>query len=287
MGFSNRRKIGIVTDEASNISQDFAENYEIQVVKFPVWFPDEDEEVKDTQVLYQKMRETKKMAKTSAPPPFRFKKAYKKALEKFDRVLAILLFKGWSGTFDSATRAREQMSAEERERIEVFDTHLASVAEGLMVWKAQELINEGKGSAEILGILEEFRENVKLFGIIGDLAWLVQGGRLREPLATTALALQKAGIRPAVGIINGEIKMTGLKFSGKDRIPTILKELKRASQKGKIRIAIAHADLPDESLSRLEQGIENLDAELLFTSQLTPLVGSNTGPGTILVAYHS
>jgi len=36
----------------------------------------------------------------------------------------------------------------------------------------------------------------------------------------------------------------------------------------------------------LKQGIRDLDAELLFVSQLTPLIGSHTGPGTIMVAYH-
>ncbi|MCK4232404.1 DegV family protein [candidate division WOR-3 bacterium] len=286
MGTSARRRIGIVTDEASNIAEDFAQKHDIEVVKYPVWFPDEDEEIKDTKALYQRMREIKKTATTSAPPPLRFKKAYKRSLEKFDKVLAILLFKGWSGTFDSATQARNQMPAQEQERIEIFDTHLASVAEGLVVWKAQELINEGKGLAEILEILEEFRNSVRLFGIIEDLTWLVQGGRLRQPWATPALLLQKAGVRPAIGIVGGQIKTTGLKFSGKDRISVILKELKKVSRKGKLRIAVAHADLPQESISRLKQGIGDLNAELLFVSQLTALVGSNTGPGTILVAYH-
>jgi DegV family protein with EDD domain len=286
MGTSARRRIGIVTDEASNIAEDFAQRHDIEVVKYPVWFPDEDEEIKDTRTLYQKMRQTKRMATTSAPPPLRFKKAYKRSLEKFDKVIAILLFKGWSGTFDSAARARAEMSAEEQERIEIFDTHLASVAEGLVVWKAQELANQGKGLSEILKILEEFKGGVKLFAFMEDLVWLVRGGRLHEPWATPALALQKAGVRPAIGIVGGQIKTTGLKFSGKDRISVILKELKKVSRKGKLRIAVAHADLPQESISRLKQGIGDLNAELLFVSQLTALVGSNTGPGTILVAYH-
>jgi DegV family protein with EDD domain len=279
-------RIGIVTDEASNLSPEFALKHDIEIVKYPVWFPDEDEEIKDTKALYQRMRETKRMAKTSAPPPLRFKKAYKRSLEKFDKVLVILLFKGWSGTFDSATRARNQMSAEEQERIEIFDTHLASVAEGLVVWKAQELANQGKELSEILKILEEFKEGVKLLAFMEDLVWLVHGGRLHEPWATPALALQKAGVRPAIGIVNGQVKMTGLRLFSKDIIAAIINELKRVSRKGKVRLAVAHADVSEESLSRLKQGIRDLDAELLFVSQLTPLIGSHTGPGTIMVAYH-
>jgi DegV family protein with EDD domain len=286
METSARRKIGIVTDEASNLSEDIARKYDIEVVKYPVWFPDEDEDVKNTKALYQRMRETKKMAKTSAPPPLRFKKAYKRSLEKFDKVLAILLFKGWSGTFDSASRARDQMPPEDKARIEIFDTHLASVAEGLVVWKAQELVNEGKELSEILKILEEFKDSVKLLAFMEDLVWLVYGGRLHEPWATPALALQKAGVRPAIGIVGGQVKMTGLRLFSKDIITAIINELKRVSRKGKVRVAVAHADVFEESLSRLKREIEELGAELLFVSQLTPLIGSHTGPGTIIVAYH-
>ena len=285
MGGSAKRKIGIVTDGVANLSEDFAKEHHIEIARYSVWFPDEEEEIEDTKALYQRMRQTKKMPRTAAPSPLMFKKIYKKTLEKFDKVLVILLFKELSAAFNSATQAKNRMSSEERERIEIFDSHLAAAAEGLVVWKAQELIDQGKGLVEILEILKEFRNNVKLLGFMEDLVWLVHGGRLHEPWATPALLLQKAGIRPAIGILNGQVKTTGLKLFAKDRVPVILKELRKASRKAKIGIAITHADIPEEVLM-LKHGIEGLDVELLFVSQLTPVVGAHTGPGTILVGYY-
>lgn len=283
---SARKRIGIITDETADLPKDFLERHNIEVIKYPVWFPDENEEIRDTRALYQKMREIKKTPKTSTPPPSRFKKAYKKALEKFDKVLAILVFNEWSSTINSATRVLSQMSGKEQERIEIFDSHSGSVGEGLVVWKAQELINQGKEIPEILETLKEFGKNVKLFGLLEDLFWVIRGGRLREPWATPALALQKAGFRPALGLVGGHVKMTGLKIAGKDMIPVIVKELRRASRKKKIKLAVAHADIPEESLARLKQRIETINAELLFVSHLAPVVGSHTGPGTIIVGYH-
>lgn len=279
-------KIGLVTDEASNLPPGYTSARGIEVAKFPVWFPDDDEEVFDTEILYRQMREKGKMAKTSAPPPFRFKKAFQKQLEKYDDVLAVLLYKGWSGTFDSAASAREQMDTRDQERIHLFDTTLASVAEGLMVCRAQELIDEGRNLNEIVTVLEQLKEEIKLIAFIEDLKWLVKGGRLREPWASAALAMQAAGVRPAIGIVNGQIKMTGLKITGKDYIGAMIRELKKLSRKGRIRAAIAHADLVGDALAKLKQGINDLDIELNFTAQLTPLVGSHTGPGTVMVAYH-
>jgi DegV family protein with EDD domain len=283
---SDRKRIGIITDETADLPIDFIAKHKIEVVKYPVWFPGEDVEIEDTKVLYQRMRETKKTPKTSTPPPSRFKNAYKKALKSFEKILAIFVFKGWSSTISTARRVLNQMSRKVQERIEIFDSHLGSVGEGLIVRKAQELINQGKKIPEILKTLTELAKNVRLFGFLEDLSWVARSGRIQEPWASAALALQKVGIRPVLGLVGGVVKMTGLKITGKDMIPPMLNELKRVSQKNPIKLAVAHADIPDESLVRLKRGIEGIAAELLFISQLAPVVGAHTGPGTILVSYH-
>ncbi|MBN2378943.1 DegV family protein [candidate division WOR-3 bacterium] len=280
------RKIGIVTDETSNIPPECAKALDIEVAKFQVWFPDDDEEVYDTKKIYRQMREKEKMAKTSAPSPLRFKKAYEKQLKKYDQVLAVLLYKGFSGSFDSAHNAREQMDPDDKNKITLFDSNLASVAEGLVVWRAHDLIANGMELNDVVASLEEFRHTVKLLAFIEDLKWLVKGGRLHDPWAKPALAMQNAGFRPAIGIVKGQVKMTGLKMTGKDYIKAMIREIARLSKKGPLTAAFAHADLAEDALSRFRHGIQALDVNLLFTAQLTPLIGSHTGPGTVMVAYH-
>ncbi|MBD3285434.1 DegV family EDD domain-containing protein [candidate division WOR-3 bacterium] len=278
--------VGIVTDDASNIPRDLTKELDIEVVEYPVWFPDEDINIETPEEIYKQMREKEMTAKTSAPPPVRFKRAYQKQLAKYDHVLVILLYKEFSGTYDSAENAWDRLDDTSRNRVTLFDSTLASVAEGLVVLKAHELTKTDMGPADIVSNLEEFKLSVKLFAFIEDLKWLIKGGRLREPWAGPALALQKAGVRPAIGIANGQVKMTGLKVTGKDYIKAMLKELSRLSRKKPLTAAVAHAGLPQESLMRLKQGIKGMDVELLFTAQLTPLIGSHTGPGTIMVAYN-
>jgi DegV family protein with EDD domain len=286
MQTSNPGKIGIVTDETSNLPPECAQALDIEIAKFPVWFPDDNEEVSSTKKLYQQMREKEKMAKTSAPSPLRFKKAYEKQLRKYDQILVLLLYKGFSGSYDSAHNAREKMDADSKKRITLFDTTLASVAEGLVVLKAHELVERGMELADIVASLEKFKLTVKLFAFIEDLKWLIRGGRLRNPWAKPALAMQNAGVRPAIGIVKGQVKMTALKMTGKDYIKATTREIARLSKKGPLTAALAHADLPEESLTELKQGIDAMGVNLLFTAQLTPLIGSHTGPGTIIVAYH-
>jgi DegV family protein with EDD domain len=279
-------KIGIVTDGASNLSSECAKDMDIEVVRFQAWFSGDDEEILDTKKLYQQMREKEWIPKTSAPSPFKFKKAYEKQLRKYDQVLVVLLYKGFSGCFDSAYNALEQMNADDKKRITLFDTTLASVAEGLVVWRAHELITHGLELAEIIARLEKFKHTVELFAFIEDLRWLVRGGRLHDPWAKPALALQNAGFRPAIGIIKGQVKMTGIKITGKDYIKATVKEIAKLSKKRKLTLAFSHADLSEDSLSRFHEGISGLDVNLLFSTQLTPLIGSHTGPGTVIIGYH-
>jgi DegV family protein with EDD domain len=178
---SARKRIGIITDETADLPKDFLEKHNIEVVRYPVWFPGDDKEVEDTKTLYRMMREIKKTPQTSTPPPSRFKEAYKKALGSFDKILAILVFREWSSTINSATRILSQMPRKEQERIEIFDSHSGSVGEGLVVWKAQELINQGREIPEIIETLKGFGKSVKLFGLLEDLSWVIRSGRLHEP----------------------------------------------------------------------------------------------------------
>jgi len=283
-----RKKIGIVTCEGSDLPKEFIEKYQIEAVKYPVWFPDEEEEeIHDTKMLYQRMRAEKKLPQTSQPPPLRFRKAYIRALKNFEQILVIVMSKELTKCIISASQAKEIMPIEEKKRIFIFDSRLATIAEGLMVWKAQELINANKELSEILEELREFREHqLKFFGFVEDLNWLKHGGRLRKPRATAALALQKAGIRPALSIKDGEVVMAGLRPFARDRIPVILKELKKASKKGTIKVAIGQADVSEKDLSRLIDGIKKINGEILFVSELTPVIGAHAGPGTIIVSYY-
>ena len=181
--------------------------------------------------------------------------------------------------------AKQKMDLENQKRIEVFDSFLAATAQGLLVMKAQELIDQGKEMKEILIYLSKFKKKIKLFGFLEDVKWLKAGGRISSPLAKVLEAFQNKGIRPAIGLRNGKVVMEGIRFFAKDRVRTILKEIKKLKKRGEIKIAIDHADVIDET-QKLKQGIEALGQEVLFISQLSPLLGAHTGPGTLIVSYY-
>lgn len=282
-----KKKIGIVACEGADLPEEFTEKYQIEVVRYPVWFQDEEEEIENAKTLYQKMRVEKKLPQTSQPSPMRFKQAYQGALKNFEKILVIVMAKEFSKAVAAAEQARAQMLPEEQKRIEVLDSRLATVAEGLVAWKAQELIDQKKEMPEILETIKGFINQVEIFGFVQDVNWLKRGGRIYGAEAAMALTLQKIGVRPALTIKDGQVVRSGIKCFTRDRVGVILKKLKKVSKEGKIKVAIGHADIPEKDIVRLKDGIKKINGELpLFISQLIPVIGAHTGPGTIIAAYY-
>jgi len=282
-----KKPIGIVADEAADLPEELRNKYQIENVLYKVSFPQEEfEGIRLKGNFYQKIREAVKLPFTSFPQARDFQKAYQKALEKFDRILVIVISSTLSKAYaHGALIAKQKMDLKDQKRIEVFDSFLGATAQGLLVMKAQELINQGREMKEILAYLSKFKKKIKLFGFLEDVKWLKAGGRISSPLAKVLEALQNKGIRPAIGLKNGKIVMAGIRFSAKDRVRTILKEIKKQKKRGEIKIAIDHADVIDET-QRLKRGIEELGQEVLFISLLSPALGAHTGPGTLIVSYY-
>ena len=128
-----KRKIGIVTGDGADLPEQFVKEHNIEVVKYPVWFPDDDEDITDVRSLYSKMRRDKKLPQTSQPPSPRFVKAYKKAFKNFEEILVIVMSETFSSCISSAKKAREDMGIDVKNRIVIFDSGLATVGEGIVV----------------------------------------------------------------------------------------------------------------------------------------------------------
>jgi len=64
-------------------------------------------------------------------------------------------------------------------------------------------------------------------------------------------------------------------------------QLKHQAKKGKIRVGINYTDNAEIALKLKEKIEKELRAEVLFVSMVPPIVGANSGPGTLISAcYH-
>jgi hypothetical protein len=287
-----RKTVGLVVDGIADLPKEFIEKHDIIEVPFTTRFPDTGEIIHSKEEIYPKMKEAveknRSLPTTSAPTFKEFLTAYQKAFKRFKNILVITVSSKLSGAYSSARIARSTYKKPEKLDIYVFDCFTGEVAEGLVNIKAQELISQGKEMKEVVEELKEFCPKVNLLASIDDFKYVAHGGRVKVPkfLINPLGFIQKIGIRPLIGLKNGKVQFYGISF-GKN-IAKILAEQVDILRNGKpIRAAVGHADCLEKA-EELKRELEKLTgAEVQFVSLVSPVVGTHTGPGALLVAFHT
>ena len=116
---------------------------------------------------------------------------------------------GLSASFDAACVVRDQVLAEHPDfELHIVDTHLASVAEGLLVYEALVQHEKGMSAAELAAWAEEARCFVNEEFMVDDLEALRRGGRIPASVAVAGAALD---VKPLLVIAeDGTLSLVGV-----------------------------------------------------------------------------
>jgi len=294
-------KIALVVDDICSLPEKLINEYRIEIVKTKLFFPEWEKPSTRAKLgagpvphrnevsgagfpeknLYQIMKETRAGPKTSAPSPGDYLKAYKKLLESFEKVLVITLSSKLSATYNSAREAKELMP--DPSKIEIFDSLQASAPEGLLALRAGELIREGKNLEEIVKTLENLREKAKLFGFLETTYWVEKIGRMSHWQGKAFGILKSLGVQPMIGIKKGKVSLTGFNFWTKDIFEALFHQLKHEVKKmKKMEVGINYTDNIELAYKLKEKVEKELKTKVVFISLVPPIVGANSGPGTLL-----
>ncbi|MBC7073993.1 DegV family EDD domain-containing protein [Candidatus Parcubacteria bacterium] len=277
------KKIALLTEDVCSLPPFLVKKLEIEIVKTKLFFPEWEKFPEKN--LYQLMKETKATPKTSAPSPGDYLSAYKKLAKDFEKILVITLSSKLSACFNCAFQAKELF--EEPEKIFIFDSKQAVCGQGLLVLKAKEMIDQGKEIEEILPVLENLKRKIKLFGFLKTTYWAEKIGRVKRWQTIVFEILKYLGVYPYLGISNGVVKMTGFNLWTRDEFKALFNQLKYQAKKGEIVVGINYTDNAEFALNLKEKLEKELKAKVLFCSSVPPIVGANSGPGTILAACYN
>jgi DegV family protein with EDD domain len=272
-------KIGLITDDICSLPQELINKYKIELVKTKLFFPEWERCPQKN--LYQVMKETEAYPKTSAPSLADFLRAYKKQEERFEKIIVLTLSSQLSSaTYNAAYQAKQLMP--DPSKFEIFDSGQVVAPQGLMVVKTAEMIKAGKAVSEILKCLENLKGRAKLFASLGTIFWVEKSGRITAWQAKAFNFLKKIGIQPIIGTKNGRVGLTGFNFWTRDTLKAIFNQIKYFKNKyRKIKVGINYTDNVNLAY-KLKEKIQNeLKTEVTFTSIAPPIVGANSGPGTL------
>ena len=215
----------IISDGSCDLPVAFAEEKNVSIVPFYVSFDDEHYERENVEIqirdFYQQMVDRKGVyPKSSMPATQDYVDAFLPWVEKKVPVVCICITTKFSGSMQSALNAKNIILEDHPDaRIEVIDSTINTVLQGLYVQEAIRLRDAGYGFEDAVKRLEEIKSTGRIFFTAGDMEYLQHGGRIGKVASVAGSVL---GIRPIITLKQGEIFPSGI---GRGRKRTFEKAL--------------------------------------------------------------
>jgi len=206
-------KFQIISDSSCDLGRDGAEKLGVGLVSFYAALGDEvyyrEERDVSTHDFYQRMADNPGVfPKTSMPSLEDYMEAMRPAAQQGAPLLCVCLNSAFSGSYQSARNAREELLEEYPEaQIYVLDSQLATVLQGELVREAVQLRDEGYTLEQAVQALEEVRSTGRIFFTTNDLDYLRNGGRIGRAAASAGALLK---VKPLIGYENQGLVSDGI-----------------------------------------------------------------------------
>lgn len=193
---------------------------------------------------------------------------------------------GLSGSYDAAVLVRDQVAAAHPgAELYVVDTHLASIAEGLLVYEALQQRDKGLTAEEMVRWAEEARYFVNEEFMVDDLDALRRGGRIPGSVAVAGAALD---VKPLLVIAaDGTLSLSGVARGRKKAVRALVDfYAKHAAPAGAAQcVVIGHSDAPKDAARLKDLLMKENDSILVLECNIGPVIGSHVGPGMVAVVF--
>ena len=275
--------IQLLCDSLCDIPDEIAAKPYLEVIPLTVMF--ENEEFREgidisKEEFYKRVKSTGEIPKTSQATYIEFREAFDKYTFEGKKIICITGSSKSSGTYQSATLAKEDC---ENAEITVFDTLNLSLGSGQYVIKACELIDEGKSYEEILKELDNIRESVHLLFVPSTLTYLKKSGRVPSATATIGNLLH---VQPLFYVENGDIKMLE-KIRGAKKVPHTMVDVLIDMNGGKLEdkiVTIGCGANYDEMKGLEEEVRKRINARKVMFTRGGVCICSHTGPDIIALS---
>ena len=279
-----QKSIGLVTDSTCDLPPELIKKYNIQIVPIVIQVGKksylDQVEIKPKDFVHILETSNEKLS-TSQPPPAFFKKVYDKAAEKYESIISIHISEKLSGTIQGARMGCKDM--EYSNKIHIIDSKTSSVALGLLVAEAAQLIQEGCKLEEIINRLKIAADNVKIFISIPTLKYLMRSGRLSK---TKGLLGTLLNLKPILTVNSDGNIVEAAKVIGQNRVihKTVDLAIKFAKSVKNPRFGITHVAAP-ELAQWYGYKIRNVfNSSKVMISEASPALSVHIGIGGAAIA---
>lgn len=280
----------IVTDSSADLSAQMAEEAGVQVLplRFTVegqtYYNWPDNREMDPKVFYRMLREGE-VATTAAVNISQYLDMLEPILQSGTDVLVLSFSSGLSATYDSSRLAAEELREKYPQRkIFAVDTLCASLGQGLLVWHAAQLKDQGKSIEEVRDWVEENKLHLCHQFTVDDLHFLKRGGRIS---ATTAVVGTMLKIKPVLHMDDaGKLVNIGKARGRRASLKALVDRMEEtAIDPAGQTVFISHGDCMEDAEYVAGLVKERMGVQDVRINYVGPVIGAHSGPGT-LALFH-
>ncbi len=272
--------VKIVTDSLADIPSEVAQELGITIIPVNVLFGTEsyrDGVDLTTDQFYDKLVRSKTLPTTSVPPPGAFVEVYDRVAQETDGIVVITVSHKLSATYETASRSVELMK--QKCRVEVIDSLLVVMAEGLIVITAAKAAKAGASFDEVMDVARRNIPRTEVRMAFDTLEYLKRGGRIGAAQAFLGSILK---INPVLTLKDGEIHPVARERSRARAIDHLCNFA--ASFSHIDEVAVEHATTPDEAEILIERLSSKFPKERIYRSKASPVIGAHVGPSVLAVS---
>ena len=281
---THTRSIGLVTDSTCDLPPEIIKKYNIQVVPIVIQVGKksylDQVEIKPKDFIHILETSNEKLS-TSQPPPAFFTEAYNKIALKYESIISLHISEQLSGTIQGARIGCKDMKYSNK--IHIVDSKTSSVALGLLVAEAAQLIQKRFSLEEIINRIKIAADNVKIFISIPTLKYLMRSGRLNK---TKGLLGTLFNLKPILTINSDGNIVEAAKVVGQKRViyKTVDLAIQFAKRVKNPRFAIAHVAAPELAQWYSDKIRTIFNSSKVMIAEASPALSVHIGVGGAAIA---
>lgn len=277
-------KVAIVTDSTAYLPEDLVSAYNITIVPLIVVWGEES--LRDNidispAEFYQRLSKSKTMPSTSQATIQAFSDAFEKLHREGYEILTVVISSALSGTLDSAIQAKKMLPDA---KIELIDSQYTSLPLAYMALAAARAAKRGASLERCKTIVETIRDHTQVFFAVDTLEFLHRGGRIGGASRFLGTALN---LKPILLLQEGKVealeRVRTLKRAH-NRLIELLEEGVDGHQNINM-MGVVNAAAEDSAAKLLTKIKKTFKPNEVMLANISPVLGTHTGPGTVGVAY--
>lgn len=277
------KKTVIITDSTAYIPKPLIDQYQIQVAPQILIWGDEtfyDGVSIQPSEFYTRLKTARVMPSTSQVTPGTFHQIFKNLIDQDYQILAVLLAAKLSGTISSAIQARDMLPGAE---IEIVDSQTTAMALGFHVLEAAKAAQSGANLSECTEIAKRAQQHTGVVFAVDTLEFLHRGGRIGGANRFLGTALN---IKPLLEVVNGRVEAIEKVRTRKKSLSRLIELVEeRVDGRSPVYLATLHANAATEAEELLSEAAAKINPTVKIFSEVSPVIGTHAGPGTVGLAF--